>query len=246
MCLPKEKYSLEEVADEWGWIVKDLLHCGWAGELELCVYIYGDLYIMCEEDWSLEKEEQKRKNFPTTFAGEKELLPEGLYPVFLLPGDWITPGQLGPKSFEGERITIKHPQKEAYTFLTKGEYDPSTLYITHKEKERFKATYELASGDDIKKKRPAQRFRSNELHDVIWRVYCDLEERHDAPTSGQVWQKLQRNYRKYDTEEIIDEITREIIVWTNYKGSRRTLKESSFKGTLSNIKKKKNISKNSN
>lgn len=94
--------------------------------------------------------------------------------------------------------------------------------------------------------KPAHRIRTNELHDVIWRAYCDLEERHDAPTSGQVWRKLVNNYKKYDIEDVIDEITEKIIVWTNFKNSRRTLKESSFKGTLSHIKKKKNISKNSN
>lgn len=92
-----------------------------------------------------------------------------------------------------------------------------------------------------------RRTRINELHEVIWAAYLALEKRHSSkPTSGELWRELQRNYKKYDTEEVIDEIKKGIIYWTNFRGSEQRLKENSFKGTLCHIKKKRDISKNSN
>jgi hypothetical protein len=239
MRLPaKEYYFLSDLADkdEWDCKVDALLHYGEIGLLEICVYIDSGRY-------EVHRPGQEAQNI------KKEYVPGGPCPILLKPEGWRNlrmQGHLLPLSPQGDVIIIKHPQEEAYIFPIKRDYAISDLIVTHKEKLRFGAACELASGNNIKKKRPAHRVRSNEIHDVIWRVYCDLKERYDAPTSGQVWQKLQGNYKEYDTEENIDEITKEMIVWTNFKGSRRTLKESSFKGTLCKIKKKKNISKNSN
>jgi hypothetical protein len=251
--LKKEYYTLEEIAksEQWDCTLEDLLYFGGTGELEICVYVYKGTHLLYEEKWSREEEQEKRRISPnSTFIGDKMiLLPEGLYPAWLLPGDWITPGRLGPESLQNPReplaIKVIRAQKEGHIFLDKGEYRDS-LFITHEEIERFKAAYESADNNNIKKKRPKQRVRPNELHDVIWRVYCDLEERHDAPTAGQVWQKLQRHYKEYDTEEIIQEITKGPIHWIDFRGSEQSLKESSFKGTLCKIKKKRNINKNSN
>jgi hypothetical protein len=232
MRLPeKEYYSLKEVADQRGCTVNDLLHYAETGKLELCVTIYPGFYEVGEEP----------ENGPFwPIDTKKEYLTGGLYSVCLHYKIYENKWLLG----------IRHPQKkDAYLFLSKrNNYVISKiteLLVTHKEKLRFKAAHELASNNDIEKKRPAHRVRSNELYDVIWAAYCDLQKRHDAPTSGQVWQKLQGNYEKYDTEGVIDDITEKAINWKSFKGSERTLKESSFKGTLCKIKKEKNISKNS-
>jgi hypothetical protein len=275
MHLPeKEYYFLSDLADkdEWDCKVDDLLHYAEIGKLEICVYIDSGRYEVQRPGQEIQKIKKAYKEYllddscpiplkkfridvytdrekyeraqQEAYNIKKEYFPGDSCPILLRSEGWRNMRMQG--HLQGDLVIIMHSQEGAYITPVKRDYAISDLIVTHKEKLRFGAAYELASGNDIKKKRPALRVRFNEIRDVIWRVYCDLKERHDAPTSGQVWQKLQWNYKKYDTEEIIDEITREMIVWTNFKGSRRTLKESSLKGTLCEIKKKKNISKNSN
>ena len=234
--LKKDFYSLREIPK---YSPEDLIYFATQNEIELCVYVFEGFHIVHSGEWTEQNERDKRRLL-TTFAGDKIFLPAGCYPILLLPGDRAKNGQ-----FTEITVRIIYNDKPGYIFLEDGEY-AQELCITHKELERFETAYKLASGNNIKKKRPAHRVRSNEIHDVIWRAYCDLKKRFDAPTSGQVWQKLVSSCKAYDTEDIVDEVTKERIIWTNYKGSKRTLKESSFKATLSKIKDRKKINKNSN
>jgi hypothetical protein len=148
MRLPeKEYYSLKEVADQRGCTVNDLLHYAETGKLELCVTIYPGFYEVGEEP----------ENGPFwPIDTKKEYLTGGLYSVCLHYKIYENKWLLG----------IRHPQKkDAYLFLSKrNNYVISKiteLLVTHKEKLRFKAAHELASNNDIEKKRPAHRVRSN-------------------------------------------------------------------------------------
>lgn len=87
-----------------------------------------------------------------------------------------------------------------------------------------------------------RRTRINELHEVIWATYLGLAEKHlTEPTSGEIWLELKRelgrDLRKYDKEEIIQEITEGTIHWNDSDGSKHTLTKGSLKTILTRIKK---------
>jgi hypothetical protein len=92
--------------------------------------------------------------------------------------------------------------------------------------------------------KPSRRTRNNELHEVIWAAYLALEKRHsNEPTEGELWLELDRevgrDLKKYDKEEIIQEIKNNTIYWIDASSREKTLTKGSFSTILSRIKKKR-------
>ncbi len=97
-----------------------------------------------------------------------------------------------------------------------------------------------------KEKQPrqkAQKQRNNQLHDLLWKIYTYLDEQDNPPTAQDVWNELIVNHKKHDTEEIIQEVTPDMIYWESFYCSENALKRSSFNKTLSIIKKKRQTCK---
>jgi len=250
MRLPeKEYYSLEDIADDCRREVDELLVCGINGKLEIC--------LLANETAILKKIGLELNPELIGKLGPYPIPRKSILKIRNAAGFFSSIDRLGGQGKIGfrESVPSRKPISETHKTIIKEairetmaipplskEEICKSLIVTHKERLRFEAICDMANSDDIKK----QRVRSNELYDVIWAAYCDLKKRYDAPTSGQVWQKLVNNYTKYDTAELIQEIKRDTIYWINFKGEEKSLKESSFKGTLSKIKARKKSNKNSN
>lgn len=82
--------------------------------------------------------------------------------------------------------------------------------------------------------------RRNALHDLIKRIDEYLSERYKRrPKADQVWNELKNNHNQHDEEEIIQEVTKDLVFWVSMYGSEPTLKRSSFPATLSRLRRKK-------
>jgi hypothetical protein len=238
-------YYLSDLADKWHYEVNKLLYYGETGQLQICVV--WDSEWRGRTDLNPKIEVEKIFRHPNTPVRPK---PGGLHPIYKEDILRIRHGKGIECIRDINNATV------AYYFTDAGKprqdiekkFQITDLVVTHEEKLRFEETYNLASNTKANTPRKStRRTRTNELHDVIWAVYLELEEKHlSKPTSGEVWLELKRNYKTYDKAEVIQEIKKGIIYWIDYKGNEQSLKESSFKGTICNIKKKKNINKNSN
>jgi hypothetical protein len=78
--------------------------------------------------------------------------------------------------------------------------------------------------------------RQSQLYIFIWRVHQFLSEQ-KKPTAQQVWREIQKNYAKYDTDKIIQEVDGNQILWCSGYGNEQKLQRGSFDKTLSTIRK---------
>ena len=75
---------------------------------------------------------------------------------------------------------------------------------------------------------------------LIDKVDIELKRRLGEPASHrEVWYELRANYKEYDDEEIIDLIGPEVIHWYKYTGRKESMKYTTFKKNLSNVRKER-------
>ena len=223
--LKKDFYSLREIPK---YSPEDLIYFATQNEIELCVYVFEGFHIVYSGEWTEQNERDKRR-LSTTFAGDKIFLPAGCYPILLLPGDRAKHGQ-----FTESTVRIVYNDKPGYIFLEDGEY-AQELCVTHKELERFKVTRKTIPT-------PATtRYTDNQLHDIIWKVFCSLREEYSKPTGTQVWRRLERRYKEFDTGGIIQEIKNGTIYWINADDKEKHHEKNTLiKSTLKRVKEKNN------
>jgi len=80
------------------------------------------------------------------------------------------------------------------------------------------------------------RERISQLHCLIWRAYQHLLSKSGKVTAQQVWDEIRYRHKNHDEDEIIQEVTHELIEWCSRQGNEQNLKRSSFDKTLSNLK----------
>ena len=89
--------------------------------------------------------------------------------------------------------------------------------------------------------RPRKRTkRANQLHELIEKVYLTLLEPIETrPSASEVWNELMTNEKKYDVDEIIQEVVKfKAIVWISKDSKEQKMKWSTFKKQLSIIRSK--------
>ena len=89
--------------------------------------------------------------------------------------------------------------------------------------------------------RPRKRTkRDNQLHELIEKVYLTLLEFNETrPSASEVWNELMTNEKKYDVDEIIQEVVKfKAIVWISKDSKEQKMKWSTFKKQLSIIRSK--------
>ena len=89
--------------------------------------------------------------------------------------------------------------------------------------------------------RPRKRTkRANQLHELIEKVYLTLLESNETrPSASEVWNELMTNEKKYDVDEIIQEVVKfKAIVWISKDSKEQKMKWSTFKKQLSIIRSK--------
>ena len=89
--------------------------------------------------------------------------------------------------------------------------------------------------------RPRKRTkRANQLHELIEKVYLTLLEFNETrPSASEVWNELMTNEKKYDVDEIIQEVVKfKAIYWISKDEKEQKMKWSTFKKQLSIIRSK--------
>ena len=89
--------------------------------------------------------------------------------------------------------------------------------------------------------RPRKRTkRDNQLHELIEKVYLTLLESNETrPSASEVWNELMTNEKKYDVDEIIQEVVKfKAIYWISKDSKEQKMKWSTFKKQLSIIRSK--------
>ena len=89
--------------------------------------------------------------------------------------------------------------------------------------------------------RPRKRTkRANQLHELIEKVYLTLLEFNETrPSASEVWNELMTNEKKYDVDEIIQEVVKfKAIYWISKDSKEQKMKWSTFKKQLSIIRSK--------
>ena len=96
------------------------------------------------------------------------------------------------------------------------------------------------SKNDQRDKPNVTRKSTASLHQMkrlIDKVDIEMEKRFGEPQlQRKVWYELRDNYRKYDEEEIIDLAEPELIHWYKYTGRKETMKYTTFRKNLSNVR----------
>lgn len=78
--------------------------------------------------------------------------------------------------------------------------------------------------------------RENELHIFLMRVMKAMEGK--KPFAKAVWMEVEGNYKEYDGNNIIQEVTDDAIYWVSSHGNEDSLSRSVFDKTISTLKTK--------
>jgi|GEM_PF-3418896 len=80
--------------------------------------------------------------------------------------------------------------------------------------------------------------RSSQWHELVWRVYLGVTKRiGKAATAKLVVKEIQTNWKMFDTDKIIQEVTDDRVCWRSRYGNEADFKFSSLDSLLSRLKK---------
>lgn len=102
------------------------------------------------------------------------------------------------------------------------------------ETETPKSVTEAGVNDGVEGK--AQGERQSQLYIFIWRVH-DFLNKTKRPTAQELWNEIQHRHKTHDTDEIIQEVDGQQILWCSGYGNEQKQSRSTFDKTLSNIRK---------
>ena len=110
---------------------------------------------------------------------------------------------------------------------------------TSVEQKKEEVKYQEPKKDDpVREKQKSKR--TNQLHELIEKVYLTLLESNEIrPSASEVWNELMTNEKKYDVDEIIQEVVKfKAIYWISKDDKVQEMKWSTFKKQLSIIRSK--------
>ena len=110
--------------------------------------------------------------------------------------------------------------------------------VTSKQKKEEVKFQEPKKDDPVREKQKLKR--TNQLHELIEKVYLTLLESNETrPSASEVWNELMTNKKKYDVDEIIQEVVKfKAIYWISKDEKEQKMKWSTFKKQLSIIRSK--------
>ena len=110
--------------------------------------------------------------------------------------------------------------------------------VTSKQKKEEVKFQEPKKDDPVREKQKSKR--TNQLHELIEKVYLTLLESNETrPSASEVWNELMTNKKKYDVDEIIQEVVKfKAIDWISKDSKEQKMKWSTFKKQLSIIRSK--------
>ena len=111
--------------------------------------------------------------------------------------------------------------------------------VTSKQKKEEVKFQEPKKDELVGEKQKSKR--TNQLHELIEKVYLTLLESsiETRPSASEVWNELMTNEKKYDVDEIIQEVVKfKAIGWISKDEKEQKMKWSTFKKQLSIIRSK--------
>ena len=111
------------------------------------------------------------------------------------------------------------------------------LYV--QENEAIEDTKEFSEKKNNEKQKVIKKSNGglHQMKMLIDKVDVELERRFGEPAiHRKVWYELRANYKEYDDEEIIDSTEPEVIHWYKYTNRKESMKFSTFKKNLSNVR----------
>ena len=113
--------------------------------------------------------------------------------------------------------------------------EPKVASKQKKEEVKFQ---EPKKDEPVREKQKSKR--TNQLHELIEKVYLTLLESNETrPSASEVWNELMTNEKKYDVDEIIQEVVKfKAIYWISKDEKEQKMKWSTFKKQLSIIRSK--------
>ena len=110
--------------------------------------------------------------------------------------------------------------------------------VTSKQKKEEVKFQEPKKDEPVREKQKSKR--TNQLHELIEKVYLTLLESNETrPSASEVWNELMTNEKKYDVDEIIQEVVKfKAIYWISKDSKEQKMKWSTFKKQLSIIRSK--------
>ena len=110
--------------------------------------------------------------------------------------------------------------------------------VASKQKKEEVKFQEPKKDDPVREKQKSKR--TNQLHELIEKVYLTLLESNETrPSASEVWNELMTNEKKYDVDEIIQEVVKfKAIYWISKDSKEQKMKWSTFKKQLSIIRSK--------
>ena len=113
--------------------------------------------------------------------------------------------------------------------------EPKVASKQKKEEVKFQ---EPKKDDPVREKQKLKR--TNQLHELIEKVYLTLLESNETrPSASEGWNELMTNEKKYDVDEIIQEVVKfKAIYWISKDSKEQKMKWSTFKKQLSIIRSK--------
>ena len=111
--------------------------------------------------------------------------------------------------------------------------------VTSKQKKEEVKFQEPKKDDPVREKQKSKR--TNQLHELIEKIYLTLLESsiETRPSASEVWNELMTNKKKYDVNEIIQEVVKfKAIDWISKDEKEQKMKWSTFKKQLSIIRSK--------
>ena len=110
---------------------------------------------------------------------------------------------------------------------------------THGRQEIVVDTVTLSEKDQRDKPKVTRKSTRglHQMKRLIDKIDIEMEKRFGEPIlQRKVWYEFRDNYRKYDEEEIIDLAEPELIHWYKYTGRKETMKYTTFRKNLSNVR----------
>ncbi|AEJ02496.1 hypothetical protein Nit79A3_2740 [Nitrosomonas sp. Is79A3] len=134
-------------------------------------------------------------------------------------------------------IPIGSIGKEVIQAGQKNIIDTPANWIAWAKRKGFSTGHSSSSNHEQEIDSESHNGRENELHVLIEDIYKDL----DCPSNNKiVWKTLEsdKEDKAYDKNEIVQEITGNIIYWTSRRGIEQTMKRKTFDNFLSTLRKK--------
>lgn len=142
------------------------------------------------------------------------------------------PGHTFSKLTQHLEIGARGIRPEDCFFIIDNDQTPEFIFFNNNKQET------VIKQDSRENKRTEKGQKKHKLRWLIWRVYRYLVNNEKISSAQAVWDEIRFRHEKHDEDEIIQEVTAEVILWDSPDSNEPTFKRKSLGSTISKLKKK--------